>query len=231
VPIKGVFSKPIKIGDKFGLLTVIDGPFDIASGDRSSPAWLCRCSCKNRNHTLSGHHSLVDGKAKSCGCVARLKSSVRLKRQGTHGMSNTPLYWVWTSMIARCTNPNQRAYASYGGRGIMVCDRWLKFIEFYRDMGHAPAGMSLDRIDNNKGYSPENCRWATQIEQMNNIRANRILECDGQRHTVAQWSRITGIKTMTILSRLSRGSSDKSALTEPLQNQDRRKRKKKEKVT
>lgn len=89
----------------------------------------------------------------------------------THGMSRTPLYRVWDSMVRRCTNPSHKKWRLYGGRGITICERWLKFENFYADMGETPTGLTLDRIDNTKDYEPGNCRWATYSEQNKNRRA------------------------------------------------------------
>jgi len=110
-------------------------------------------------------------------------------------------------MIQRATNPNHNRSADYAGRGVTVCDDWKVFENFLRDMGERPEGMSLDRIDNSKGYSPENCRWATPKEQLNNTRRNRFLTLNGETKTVAQWAEEAGINAGTIYSRLGRGWS------------------------
>lgn len=128
-----------------------------------------------------------------------------------HGMSRTAVYKVYQAMIDRCSNENNKSYSEYGGRGIFVCEEWNSFENFYRDMGE-PNGKSLDRIDNNKGYSKENCRWATEKEQSNNTRSNRLLTHDGKTLNITQWSELLGIDRNTIKSRLRYGWSDSEAL-------------------
>jgi len=122
-----------------------------------------------------------------------------------HGMHGTKTYQVWKSMRERCLCKTSRAYNRYGGRGITICERWESFENFYADMGDRPEGKTIDRIDNDGPYSPENCRWATDIEQANNKRNNRLLTYKGKTQTVPQWARELGIKTGTIAVRLSRG--------------------------
>ncbi len=120
-------------------------------------------------------------------------------------------------MIRRCTRPNSRAYANYGGRGIRVCDRWLTFENFIADMVQRPVGHSLDRIDNDGPYSPENCRWATDIEQHRNRRDNRLETFRGQTKTLAEWAEEFGIRYATLHSRITKqGWSFERALTEPV---------------
>lgn len=124
----------------------------------------------------------------------------------------SPTYRTWSGMIQRCKNPNEPAFNRYGGRGITVCDDWLNFEGFLADMGERPKGKSLDRIDNNGGYCPENCRWATRKEQSNNTRTNRRITYKGKTKTLAEWSRCTGIKPSTLRTRLWRGWSIRRAL-------------------
>jgi len=107
--------------------------------------------------------------------------------------------------VARCKNPNHPAFDSYGERGIQVCDRWLKFENFYADMGEKPDNHSLDRIDNNGSYCPENCKWSTVKEQNNNKRSNRLLTADGMTLNLAQWEVKQGLTKGALSNRLNRG--------------------------
>lgn len=133
-----------------------------------------------------------------------------------HGMTGTPTYNVWRNMRARCYNPRCDKYHRYGGRGIEVCGRWRdSFIEFYSDMGDKPAGRSLDRIDNNGNYSPENCRWSTQEEQCLNKEVNVRVTIDGATRTFIQWCRHLNITPGTVYSRLYKGWDMVPALTIP----------------
>ncbi len=119
----------------------------------------------------------------------------------------TPERQIWNGMMARCFNPKSTVYPGYGGRGITVCVRWLRYEFFLFDMGLRPPGMSLDRIDNNGSYSPKNCRWSSHKEQNNNRRITRFIKWNGQRKSIAQWSDELGIHQATITGRLNRGLS------------------------
>lgn len=136
-----------------------------------------------------------------------------------HGYSHTRIDHIYKSMIDRCENPKNYGYHKYGGRGIHVCEEWktnkIAFFEWAFANGYA-ENLTIDRKDNSKGYSPENCRWITYQEQNNNRRSNRYETIDGETHTVAEWSRISGIKQGTIQYRLAKGWNPKDAVFKPL---------------
>lgn len=152
-------------------------------------------------------HSEIS-RIKSCGCGGRFKK--------THGKTGDRTYKTWDGIKERCHNPKSNKFHLYGGRGIKVCERWkTSFENFLEDMGERPVGTTLDRIDSNGDYEPNNCRWATVIEQNNNKRTNRIIEIDGESHTVAEWIRLHPInKYTTVTERLDRGWNPKRAVFE-----------------
>ena len=135
----------------------------------------------------------------------------------THGRSGTPEYVAWKRMIGRCYDKNRPVYPRYGGRGILVCDRWRhSFPAFYADMGPKPSSeYTLERINNSLGYSPENCKWATRTEQNRNKRTNVLLTYDGRTCCIAEWSEITGLPYNVIYLRIRNGWSVDDVLTRP----------------
>lgn len=155
-------------GQRFARLTAIErGP-----NTGENVQWWCQCDCGNR--TLVRASYLRTGHTRSCGCLRREAG----ERQGpdniVHGhranSSRSPTYHTWLNMIARCDNPSAISYRYYGARGITVCERWRNFENFLADMGERPPGKTIDRKDNDKGYEPGNCRWATPAEQVANRR-------------------------------------------------------------
>jgi hypothetical protein len=132
-----------------------------------------------------------------------------------HGKRRTAVYGVWSSMLSRCQNQNDKAFQNYGGRGIGVCARWQEFKNFLADMGEPPSGLSLDRVDNSLGYSPENCRWATRVDQSRNRRGVHRIRVGDAELTLPEWSARNGIAHKTILERLRKGWDPAAAVTFP----------------
>lgn len=151
---------------------------------------------------------------------------INVKHGSLIGGKRTPEYSSWESMKGRCLNPRSPSYPKYGGRGITVCDRWVSSFEnFLADMGKRPSlSHSLERMDNLKGYDPDNCRWATRTEQQNNRRVNARLTCNGETLTLAQWVKRSGINRDTLNGRLRRGWPIEKALGVPPDQRNRNRR-------
>jgi len=195
-------SKVDITGQKFNKLTAIS--FSRRVKD-SQYYWLFECECgKIFEYQV---YSVIDGRKKSCGHDKHLECQI--------GRPRTKEYRTWANIKTRCLNPKTINSKDYLGRGITVCDRWLNsFKNFLDDMGRAPSCKhSIDRIDNDKGYSPDNCRWATQVEQSNNTRSNVHVTINGETKTIMQWCRIIGVPDSTIWSRIRRGRTPYEALT------------------
>lgn len=198
-------------GQRFGRLLVIAVDPSLSNLPPTYRVyWFCRCDCGTIKSLPTIR--LTTGKTKSCGC---LHHDVVVKRETTHGKTNTKIYRIWWAMLERCGNLSHASWAHYGGRGISVCERWKTFENFYADMGDRPEGKTLDRINVNGNYEPGNCRWATHIEQGNNRRNNRFITHNGETKTVREWERVFGFETNIIASRLRRGWSEEDALTRP----------------
>lgn len=189
------------VGQAFGRLIVLLRSNNAADGHTT---WLCRCSCGA--HAIVRVDALRKGATVSCGC-----------KKIVHGMRKVPEYNTWSTMIQRCHNPNHPRYQDYGGRGISVCDRWItSFADFYSDVGpRLSPKHSLDRENNDKGYEPGNCHWATAIEQGRNMRRNRWICVNGERRLIGEWAEIVGLSEETIRHRLNRGMSEHDAVLTP----------------
>lgn len=145
------------------------------------------------------------------------QTPIRIGRPPIHGLSKTPEFRTWTSMMTRCRNPRSQDYPRYGGRGIIVCERWNTFVNFLADMGHKPSRRhSIDRINTNGNYEPSNCRWATPIQQSRNQRSNRVIELNGRSQCVADWAEEYGMAPDTLRHRLDRGFSLEESLEMPV---------------
>lgn len=189
-------------GKRFGRLIVISyfGSVATNSHGRKASRWRCVCDCGEE--MIVRGNSLATGKTRSCGCLQRENVLIiNIK----HGYTGSSIYRSWQHMKARCLNPKDDDFKHYGGRGIKVCSRWIDSFEaFLEDMGEKPKGLTIERIDNNKGYSPENCKWATQKEQTRNTRRNRMICYKGITMCLADWADWSGIGRATLAYRLNR---------------------------
>lgn len=168
--------------------------------------WWCLCSCGTRK-AVNGSN-LVSQTTKSCGCNWH-----KAPPNKTHGMSGSLIHDRWMNLFTRCYNSNSKSYKDYGERGITICGRWFSFENFYADMGDPPTPQhSIDRKDNNLGYSPENCYWATKLQQMRNKRSNRVLTVYGESLCLSEWGERIGESSITIQKRLTRGWTPEEAL-------------------
>lgn len=199
-------------GKRFGRLTVIERTEDhVAKSGRKRVMWRCVCDCGNE--TVVAGDNLRDGRIKSCGCYG---IEMTKKANSTHGNSKTRLYQVWLSMKRRCDSPNVAHYENYGGRGICVCDAWVKdymaFKNWADENGYQP-GLSIDRIDNDGNYCPENCRWVTSVAQANNRRSNVMITYNGETHNLKQWADLIGIRYGKLHQRIAAGWTPEKAFT------------------
>lgn len=199
-------------GKRFGRLTVLARA---GSDSGKNATWFCRCDCGNEVVVVGSN--MRCGDTRSCGCLRREMQS---RAASTHRESKTRLYKVWAGIKSRCYNPNTDNYKYYGGRGIVMCEEWRDDFESFRDWsfanGYDPNARSqectIDRIENDKPYCPENCRWANHLEQCNNQGKNKLFEHNGEIHTMAEWARSLGIKYTTLRARIRRGHTFEEAI-------------------
>ena len=202
------FRKVDLTGQRFNHLTVIRTADDDMK--HHGQKWICRCDCGNE--VTIRMDGLQSGHVKSCGCINR--------RRTTHGQAKTKLFKVWTSMKQRCQNPNDTRYKDYGARGITVCSEWQEFEPFYKwaFANGYEQNLTIDRVDNNGNYCPENCRWTTRKVQMSNRRNTVYLEYCGESKSISEWSSITGISRHVLDNRMRSGWTVERILTEQVKH-------------
>lgn len=180
-------------GQRFGMLVALS----LFGRKKSQAVWLCRCDCGKECKTMLGN--LRRGHSTSCGCQRSVATS---RAKTTHAMYATPTYRSWSSMLTRCTNPSNHKFASYGGRGITVCDAWKCFEAFHADMGDRPLGTTLGRTDNDGNYEPGNCRWESAKAQARNKRNTASFEHEGITATIPEHCERLGLNPCTVRSRI-----------------------------
>lgn len=206
-------------GKRYGRLLVLDRAEDAISARSRHTRWNCICDCGKLVTVRSS--GIMTGDTRSCGCLRR-----DLLNEKSSKKSKMPEYGIYRSIISRCLNPNVKRYNNYGGRGINICQRWLDgFENFIADMGERPSVYhSIERIDNNGGYSPENCKWATMDEQAKNRSNNYFIEFGGERMILQDWSKRIGINHSNLKKRIERWGVEE-ALTRPVKKADCRNKK------
>ena len=177
---------------------------------RKTAHWICQCKCGTIRSVEQA--ALKHGRSKSCGC---LQKEDLASRRTTHKRKPKRLYKTWSDMIQRTTNPNNSSYSRYGGREISVCEEWRQSFESFRDWALSSGysdELTIDRIDNNKSYTPDNCRWTTRLRQSINRRNTIFVTLNGETYHLQEWSRRTGIPPETLRRRYLRGISAEKIL-------------------
>lgn len=207
-----------RTGQRYGRLLVVRRDDETPRKPGTAFNWWCQCDCGSPIRSVRGDGLGI--RVNSCGCLHREQFAERNTRHGAARRGEqSRAYGIWSSMKNRCLNPLAPRYDCYGDRGITVCDRWMDFASFLADMGEPPAGMTLERKDNNLGYCPENCVWATRREQSNNTRWNRNITVNGITASVAEWSEKLGLPRNSALihQRIDKlGWSEEKAVTTPV---------------
>jgi len=185
-------------GKRFGRLTVID----LCDRNNGYVLWLCKCDCGNTTKVKSS--KLLQGRTKSCGC---LKKDNNKENANYYNIKHKRLYNIWNKMKERCCNEKNSAYPNYGGRGITICKEWAKSFQAFMSWAIANGyndNLTIDRVDNNGNYEPNNCRWATREEQANNTRANRLLSYNGKTMTLSEWAKELNVYKTTLYRRIDK---------------------------
>lgn len=197
------------IGERYGYLEVIERSSNTKAG---KARWKCVCDCGNE--TIVASSDLISGHTQSCGCK-KYESKNRV-----HGMTKTDIHKKWSSMLQRCYDKNHKSYLRYGAFGVKVCDEWrndfISFMNWSYSNGYKES-LSLDRIDNSKGYSPDNCRWVEWREQANNRTSNRLISYKGKTQPIKKWCEELGLSYLFIYQRMHRGGlTFEEAITKPI---------------
>jgi hypothetical protein len=205
-------------GNKYNRLTVIKR---IGTSNNGQVRWLCQCDCGNYTEVSGGN--LKNGSVKSCGCIVTENN----KKRATHNMTNTRLYYIWCDIKNRCTNQNLECYKNYGGRGIEVCNEWKNnFLNFYNwaMQNDYQKNLTIDRINNDGNYEPNNCRWVTMQKQSYNRRDSYMITINNKTKCLAEWCKIYKIPYLTVYMRITkRGMKPYDALTKPIKEKYRNK--------
>lgn len=212
-------------GERFDRLEIISYIGQKQSGKVKQKYYLCKCDCGN--YCQRSKKYLHSKTYASCGCykLESLKKAQEKRIQDnlshkTHGKSKTRIYRIYGAMKSRCQNPHNKYYSYYGGRGISICQEWDKFENFNEwamANGYSDE-LTLDRVDFNKDYSPDNCRWVTRKQQMDNTRKTRLYEMNGEIHCLKDWGRIYNIPWATLWYRMNKGMSLSEALCTPIRS-------------
>ena len=202
------------IDQRFGKIVVVER---LPMNAHHEAEWKCMCDCGNEH--ISTSYNLTHGATTKC---KKCKIELIAQKNTTHGQQPRKMFNAYVNMKTRCYNPNYHLYKNYGGKGIKICDEWLgkngfiNFREWSFKNGYKDE-LSIDRINNNGNYEPNNCRWVTMREQQNNRTNNHLVTIEGKTQTLAEWCRYYGIKYANVMARICNGWSEYDALTKPLQ--------------
>jgi len=214
--IQGINKRDIT-GQRFGRLVAIEDVTVPSFGNKEGRRWLFDCDCGN-SHTAPAKAVVTKRGLKSCGCLQKEAAARNCVSRSTHGLTGTRIVGIYRGMLARCDNPSHISYPYYGALGITVCEEWRKGVEPFwnwaKENGYRDD-LTIDRIKNEEGYYPENCRWATYTEQARNRTNNLLLKFNGETKPVSEWSEISGVNSTTILYRNHAGWPDDVAIWRP----------------
>lgn len=205
-------------GKRFGKLVAIK-----TAGKTKNGAYLWKCKCDCGNEIIANVGNMKNGHTKSCGCLRVDRCKTNFTK---HGLEHTRLYGIWSDMRLRCYDEKNIAYHRYGGRGITICDEWKNDVKAFYDWATANGykdSLTIDRIDNDGNYCPENCRWATVKEQASNRRSNILVTHNGKTQTMKEWANEVGIPYKVVWARVQKlGWSAERALTDPVKKGKRK---------